>query len=79
MVKAKVVAILEIRILDSSSQMTHNNSHTQVVEEVNLKARGAVEDMAIGIDNNLDRILKIVIIVANQAIGPENVKRRKMT
>ncbi len=72
MVKAKVVAILEIKILDSSS-------HTEVVEEVNLKARGAVEDMAIGIDNNLDQILKIVIIVANQAIGPENVKRRKMT
>jgi hypothetical protein len=71
-VKAKVVAILEIKILDSSS-------HTEVVEEVNLKARGAVEDMAIGIDNNLDQILKIVIIVANQAIGPENVKRRKMT
>jgi hypothetical protein len=40
-VKAKVVAILEIRILDSSSQMTHNNNnHTEVVEEANLKAGG---------------------------------------
>ncbi len=40
MVKAKVVAILEIKILDNNSQMTHsNNSHIDVVEEVSLKAR----------------------------------------
>jgi hypothetical protein len=40
-VKAKVVAVLEIRILDNNSQMTHsNNSHTEVVEEANLKAGG---------------------------------------
>jgi hypothetical protein len=71
-VKAKVVAILEIRILDSSSQMTHNNnSHTEVVEEASLKVRGAKEDVAIGINNNLDQILETIIIVANQAIGPE--------
>jgi hypothetical protein len=77
-VKAKVVAILEIRILDNSNQMTHNNnSHTE--EEANLKAGGAKEDVAIGTDNNLDQILEIVIIVANQAIGPENVERRKVT
>ncbi len=41
MVKAKVVAVLEIRVLDNNNQMTHNNnSHTEVVEEVSLKARG---------------------------------------
>ncbi len=55
MVKAKVVAVLEIRILDNSSQMIHNNnSHTEVVEEASLKAWGAKEDVAIGTDNNLD-------------------------
>jgi hypothetical protein len=60
--------------------MTHNNnSHIEVVEEVSLKAGGAKEDVAIGIDNNLDQILKTIIIVANQAIGPENVERRKVT
>jgi len=60
--------------------MTHNNNnHTEVVEEANLKAGGAKEDVAIGTDNNLDQILKTVIIVANQAIGPENVERRKVT
>jgi len=80
MVKAKVVAILEIRILDSNNQMTHsNNSHTEVVEEANLKAGGAKEDVVIGTNNNLDQILESVIIVANQAIGPENVERRKVT
>jgi hypothetical protein len=79
-VNAKVVAVLEIRILDSNSQMTHsNNSHTEVVEEASLKAGGAKEDVAIGTDDNLDQILEIVIIVANQAIGPENVERRKVT
>jgi hypothetical protein len=46
--------------------MTHNNNnHTEVVEEASLKAGGAREDMAIGINNNLDQILEIVIIVAN--------------
>ncbi len=80
MVEAKEVAVLEIRFLDSNSQMTHNNnSHTEEVEEASLKARGAKEDVAIGTDNNLDQILEIVIIVANQAIGPENVERRKVT
>ncbi len=80
MVKAKVVAVLEIKILDNNSQMTHsNNSHTEVVEEASLKAGGAKKDVAIGIDNNLDQILETVIIVANQAIGPENVERRKVT
>ncbi len=79
MIKAKVVAVLEIKILDSNSQMTHNNSHTKVVEEASLKAGGAKEDVAIGTDNNLDQILETVIIVANQAIGPENVERRKVT
>ncbi len=80
MVEAKAVVVLEIRILDSNSQMTHsNNNHTEVVEEANLKARGAKEDVAIGTDNNLDQILEIIIIVANQAIGPENVERRKVT
>jgi hypothetical protein len=60
--------------------MTHNNnSHTEVVEEASLKAGGAKEDVAIGTDNNLDQILETVIIVANQAIGPENVERSKMT
>jgi hypothetical protein len=78
-IKAKVVAVLEIKILDSNSQMTHNNSHTKVVEEASLKAGGAKEDVAIGTDNNLDQILETVIIVANQAIGPENVERRKVT
>ncbi len=74
------MAVLEIRILDSSSQMTHNNnSHTEVVEEASLKVRGAKEDVAIGINNNLDQILETIIIVANQAIGPENVERRKVT
>ncbi len=66
MVKAKVVAILEIRILDNNSQMTHsNNRHTKVVEEASFKARGAKEDVAIGTNNNLDQILETVIIVAN--------------
>jgi hypothetical protein len=79
-VKAKVVAILEIRILDNNSQMIHNNnSHIEVVEEANLKAGGAKEDVAIGTDNNLDQILKTIIIMANQAIGLENVERRKVT
>jgi len=79
-VKAKVVAVLEIKVLDSNSQMTHNNnSHTEAMEEVSLKAGGAKEDVAIGTDNNLDQVLEIVIIVANQAIGPENVERRKVT
>jgi hypothetical protein len=50
-----------------------------MVEEASFKAGGAKEDVAIGIDNNLDQILKTVIIVANQAIGPENVERRKVT
>jgi len=75
-----VVAVLEIKILDSNNHMIHsNNSHTEVVEEASLKARGAKEDVVIGTDNNLDQILEIVIIVANQAIGPENVERRKVT
>ncbi len=66
MVKAKVVALLEIRILNNNSQMTHNNnSHTEVVEEAGFKAGGAKEDVAIGIDNNLDQILETIIIVAN--------------
>ncbi len=66
MVKAKVVAVLEIRILDNNNQMTHNNnSHTEVVEEASLKAGGAKEDVAIGIDNNLDQILETIIILAN--------------
>ena len=43
------------------------------------QGRGAKEDVAIGIDNSLDQILETVIIVANQAIRPENVKRRKVT
>ncbi len=65
---------MEIRILDSNSQMTHsNNNHTEVVEEASLKVGGAKEDVAIGTDNNLDQILETIIIVANQAIGPENV------
>jgi hypothetical protein len=60
--------------------MTHsNNSHTEVVEEASFKARGAKEDVAIKIDNNMDQILEIVIIMANHAIGPENVKKRKVT
>jgi hypothetical protein len=71
-VEAKEVAVLEIKFLDS-------NSHTEEVEEANLKAGGAKEDVAIGTNNNLDQILDIVIIVANQAIGPENVRRRKVT
>ncbi len=80
MVKVKVVAILEIRILDSCNQMTHsNNNHTEVVEEASLNARGAKEDVGIGTYNNLDQILETVIIVANKAIGPENVERRKVT
>jgi hypothetical protein len=79
-VEAKEVAVLEIRFLDSNSQMTHSNkSHTEEVEEANLKAREAKEDVAIGTDNNLDQILEIVIIVANQTIGPENVRRREVT
>ncbi len=49
-----MVAILEIRILYSISQMIHSNSHTEVVEEANLKVGGAKEDEAIGTDNNLD-------------------------
>jgi hypothetical protein len=78
--QGKVVAILEIRILDSNSQMTHsNNNHTEVVEEASLKAGGAKEDVVIGTKNNLDQILETVIIVANQAIGPENVERREVT
>jgi hypothetical protein len=55
MVKANVVAVLEIKILDNSSQMTHiNNSHTEVVEEASLKAGGVKEDVAIGTNKNLD-------------------------
>ena len=85
MVEAKVaVADLEIRIMDSSSQMTHrimdNNSHTtQVVEEASLKAGGDKEDVALGTDNNQEQILETVIIVANQAIGLENAGRSKAT
>jgi hypothetical protein len=46
--------------------MTHNNNnHIEVVEEANLKAGGAKEDVAIGTNNNLDQILETVIIVAN--------------
>ena len=60
--------------------MTHsNNSLTEVVEDASLKAGGSKEVVAIGTDNNLDQVLEIVIIVANQAIGPENVRRRKVT
>ncbi len=74
-----MVAVLEIRILNSS-QMTHNNnSHIEVMEEASLKAGGAKEDVVIGTHNNLDQILETVIIVANQAIGPKNVKKRKVT
>ncbi len=41
MVEAKEVAVLEIRFLDSISQMTHNNnSHTEEVEKASLKAGG---------------------------------------
>ncbi len=80
MVEAKEVAVLEIRFLDIISQMTHsNNSHTEEVEKASLKAGGAKKDVAIGTNNNLDQILETVIIVANQAIGPENVERRKVT
>jgi hypothetical protein len=80
MVKAKVVAVLEIEILDNSNQMTHNNNnHTEVVEHVSLKVGGAKEVVAIGTYNNLDQILETVIIMANQAIGPKNVERRKVT
>ncbi len=80
MVKAKVVAVLGIKNLDNNSQMTHNNNnHIEVVEEASLKVGGAKEDVAIGTDNNLDQILETVIIMANQAIGPENVERRKVT
>ena len=85
MVEAKVVvADLEIRIMDSSSQMTRrimdNNSHTQVVEEASLKAGGAKEDVALGTDNSQgEQILETVIIVANQAIGLENAERSKAT
>jgi hypothetical protein len=50
-----------------------------VVEEANLKAGGAKEDVVIGTNNNLDQILETFIIVANHAIGPKNVERRKMT
>jgi len=79
-VKAKVVVVLEIRILDNNNQMTHtNNSHIEVVEEASLKVGGGKEDVAIETDNNLDQILETIIIVANQAIGPENVERRKVT
>ncbi len=60
--------------------MTHsNNNHTKVVEEASLKVGGAKEDVAIRTNNNLDQILETVIIVANQAIGPENVERKKVT
>jgi len=63
-VKAKVVAILEIRILDNNSQMTHsNNSHIEVVEEASLKVGGAKEDVAIGTDNNLDQILETLSLL----------------
>jgi hypothetical protein len=38
-VEVKEVAVLEIRFLDNNSEMTHsNNSHTEEVEEANLKA-----------------------------------------
>jgi hypothetical protein len=49
------------------------------MEEASLKAGGAKEDVVIGTHNNLDQILETVIIVANQAIGPKNVKKRKVT
>jgi hypothetical protein len=49
------------------------------VEEASLKVGGAKEDVAIRTNNNLDQILETVIIVANQAIGPENVERKKVT
>jgi len=79
-VEAKEVAVLEIKFLDNNSQMTHsNNSHTEEVEEANLKVGGAKEDVAIGTNNNMDQVLEIAIIVANQAIGPEDVERRKVT
>jgi hypothetical protein len=60
--------------------MTHsNNNHIEVVEAASLKVGGAKEDMVIKTDNNLDQILETVIILANWAIGPENVERRKVT
>jgi hypothetical protein len=41
MVKAKVVAVLEIKILDNHSQMIHsNNNHIEVVEETSFKVGG---------------------------------------
>jgi hypothetical protein len=71
---------LGIKILDRNNQVTYsNNSHTEVVEEASLKARGAKEDVAIITYNNLDQILETIIIVANQAIRPKNVERRKVT
>ncbi len=70
MVKAKEVAVLEIRFLDSNSQMTHNNnSHTEEVEEASLKARGAKEDVAIGTDNNLDQILEMSLLWQTRPLG----------
>ena len=82
MEEAKVVADLEIKILDSSnSSMTRNNSsHTHVVEEASLKAGGAKEDVVIGIDNSQEQTLvETAIIVANQVIGSEIAERSIMT
>lgn len=63
--------------------MTHRimdiNNHTQVVEEASLKAGGAKEYVALGIDNSQEQILETAVIVANQVIGPENAKRNKVT
>jgi hypothetical protein len=69
-VKAKVVAVLEIRFLDSNNQMTHNNnSHTKVVEEASFKAGEAKEDVVIGTDNNLDQIQKLSSLWQTRPLG----------
>lgn len=41
--------------------MTRNSSHIQVVEEASLKAGGPIEDVAIGISNNLKEIGETII------------------
>lgn len=84
MVKVKVVvADLEIRIMDSNSQMTHiildSNCHTQAVEEASLKVERDKEDLALGIDNNQEKILETVNIMTNETTGLENAERSKAT
>jgi len=71
---------LEINYLDNINQVTPNNrEHTGMLGDVIFKVEVIKEDVQIGTNNKLDQAPEIIIIVANQVIGPRSVRRKKVT